>query len=98
MDTGIFSLWRTGTHSTELPSNAELHSILTLFRGTSSSLAYTNDDSMCPEKTGHTWKYAGDQEWKDAEGGLEVKCAGQCFQSVKSNGGVCTNSFCYYTE
>ena len=88
---------RTGADYTETPRNAELHYIRTPFRGTRSTLAYTDEDSKCPNQTGHTWKYSNGNEWKDAGEGLEVKCAGQCFRLVKRNGrrnGACNNNFC----
>ena len=79
-ENGISSLLRTGTDFTESPSYTKLHYIFTPFRGTTTALANTIDDSECPHQTGYTWKYYdwnGSKEWKDAGGGLEVKCTGQ---------------------
>ena len=62
--------------------------ILIHFRGTVEALAYTNfDHTVCPhqiDKIGHTWKYLNESEvWNDAGAGLEVRCTGQYFLSVK---------------
>ena len=84
-------------------NHLELHYILTPLRGKPYGNAWTDDDdSMCPDQTGHTWKYwnVNEENVMDAGEGLEVKCAGQCFRSVKRKvlrNGICTNIFCCYT-
>ena len=80
LEDGLSSLRRTGTDSTESPSNAELHYILTPFRGQAKGETHTRGTHAgCPEQTGYTWRYYDDgiQDWKDAGEGIQVKCAGQ---------------------
>ena len=38
------------------------------------------------QQIGYAWNYVESNTWKEAGAGLEVKCSGQCFQSVKRDG------------